>query len=110
MPVQARRRPYYEAVDACCMLFSNNLPSLLAIVGGLYRFVASGDIVGVCAIGSVVGRIEAYECAAHNLHRAAILVFILTVDYEFCIAVSLKHTAIDIQFSLTCNSRAFYRR
>ena len=71
------------------MLFFNNLPSLLAIVGGLYRFVASGDIVGVCAIGSVVGRIEAYEYAAHNLHRAAILVFILTVDYEFCIAVSL---------------------
>lgn len=80
--MQTRRRPYYEAVDACCTLFFNNLPSLLAIVGGFYRFVASGDIVGVCAIGSVVGRIEAYEYAAHYFDGAfaIFLWLVLAVD------------------------------
>ena len=82
MPVQTRRRPYYEAVDACCTLFFNNLPSLLAIVGGLYRFVARGNEVGMCAFGSVVGRIEAYEYAAHDFDGAfAIFVWlVLAVD------------------------------
>ena len=80
MPVQTRRRPYYEAVDACCTLFFNNLPSLLAIVGGLYRFVARGDIVGVCAIGGVVGRIEAYEYAAHYFNGTFATIFVFTVD------------------------------
>ena len=100
--MQTRRRPYYEAVDACCTLFFNNLPSLLAIVGGLYRFVARGDIVGVCAIGSVVGRIEAYECAAHNLDMATALVCVIAVDCEHRITVSLKNASGDVGIGYSC--------
>lgn len=103
MTKKLRRAMAAELSEICDIkkkLFLYHFPSCFFVICYLFRLISVGNVIGMFAIGTIVGRIESHKNSAININGASRSGSIVSIKQIFRIC-SLEYSSVYIYIANT---------